>query len=469
MRFDDLPIRLKLPLTIGAGLFLFAGVVLFYTLTLRQTIGGYEHLLDFDLGIQQAAQDITVEMLQARRAEKDFLARRDPALLEVVNQHVARAGQAAETIRRLSAGTLLESEVESRMRLVDHLERYRKWLMEVAVDLRAKGLNHREGRQGEFRVAAHAMEDAMQRIDRGGERGDGDAVARLEAMVDYLSMRRMEKDYLLGYGESLAGEVDKYASGLAERLKRVVSAPEERKQLEALLGDYRTAFHALVALDQGIEEKMVRLREEIHHVEPLAEQIEALAVRHAASGSKETRKMAERSAQWIFLASLLTIFACGLLSMRLVRRLVRSISALSRYAREVAEGNLDATTTLASRDEIGHLALVMREMVNRMRAIRLIADRLVVIMALLGRGAIPEPLEVEFHGDFKKITDALNDLIGRLQVLRRIAACIDAISQGDVPEKMSGDFQGDFKRINDAMNVMIDKVQEIGGLSVSVP
>ncbi|MBF0628476.1 MAG: HAMP domain-containing protein [Magnetococcales bacterium] len=467
MRLDDLPIRLKLPLTIGVGLFLFAGVVLFYTLVLRQTLGEYEYRIDHELRIQQEARNIHVELLQARRAEKDFLARRDPALLEGVGERIALAVQSAREMQRLSVGSAIQQEVADRMVLVDHLEGYHALIREIGADWMAKGLNHREGNQGVFRQAAHALEAEMQRLEHGA--GREQRVERLEAMVDYLSMRRLEKDYLLRQEEENAAEVEKLAAGLGGRLQQIIAVVAERQQVEFLLNQYVESFRALVALDRSIAEKMNRLRDSVHRVEPLVEEIDAMAARLAREGVQKTRWTAQQSAQWIFVASLATIVLCGWLSMRMVRGLVRSISTLSHYAREVADGNLDVTTTLVRGDEIGHLAEVMRAMVQRMRAIRLIADRMVVILALVGRGAVPEPLQVEFHGDFKKITDALNDLIARLGAIRRIAASMDEISQGKIPEKLVGEeYQGDFRRIHEAMNLIIDQLRAIGGLPVTV-
>lgn len=465
MRLDDIPIRLKLPFTIGIGLFLFGGVVLLYTLILRQTILDYEHLRTHELQIHSIAQTVTIEVLQARRAEKDFMSRRDPALLTQLDQRIAQAEQAAHAMQRLSTGSAIEEEVARRMVLLDHLARYRELMKAIGADWQNKGLTHLDGIQGRFRQAARSLEEGMQRLERGANTPE-ETVNRLSAMVDYLSMRRMEKDYLLRLDEEYAADVEKFAAGLSERLRRAVRAGEERERLEGLLQEYRSTFRAMVNLDREIDEKMNRLREEIRQVEPLAEEIDSMAARLAVQGAAVTRRSAEQTAVGIFIVSLTTILLCGWLTLRMVRRLVRAISALSLFAREVANGNLDATTTLVCRDETGHLAEVMRAMVQRMRAIRLIADRMVVILALIGRGAVPDPLEVEFHGDFKKITDALNDLIARLGAIRQIASRMDRISRGEIPEKLDGEFHGDFKRLHEAMNLIIDQLREIGGLPV---
>ncbi|MEO5331011.1 MAG: HAMP domain-containing protein [Magnetococcus sp. YQC-5] len=467
MRLDDLPIRLKLPLTIGVGLFLFAGVVLLYTLTLRQTIREYEHLHDYELTIHSAARTILIEVLQARRAEKNFLTTREWNQLDKVEQRIGQAEEAAHLIQRLSQGRGIGEEVRPRMVLLDHLVSYREQMQLIGEAWKRKGLTHQKGLQGRFRQEAHALEDAMQRLERSG----GSAavqVQHLSAMVDYLSMRRKEKDYLLSLNqETSAADVEQHATRLGERMRRILPSGEELERLEGVLQAYRAAFRALVDIDREIDGSMNRLREEIHRVETLSEEIDQLASRLAAQGGVATQQGAERQAVWIFVVSLLTIVVCGWLTLRMVRSLVRAISDLSRFAREVANGNLDATTTLNRGDEIGHLAEVMRAMVQRMRAIRLIAERMVTVLALIGRGSIPDPLDAEFHGDFKKITDALNDLITRLGIIRRVALHMDRIRHGEIPEKLEGDVQGDFRRLYDSMNQIIDKLREIGGLPLT--
>ncbi|MBF0180923.1 MAG: methyl-accepting chemotaxis protein [Magnetococcales bacterium] len=452
MPLNDIPIRLKLPFTIGTGLFLFAGVVLLYTLILNRTITLYEHLVTHELEIRQAAEGVVREMLQARRAEKDFLLRKNPRMPPLVERGVERAIVEARIIERLGRKHPSWGEIEPKLALVDHLDRYRQ-LFSGVVDLwQTRGLQPDVGEEGALRKAAHALEGILESLDD------------REAMIDYLHMRRMEKDYLLRQDEAFVREVERRAGNLATRLREGKWTGGDLEWAQKSLEEYRAAFARLVALDRELAGKMTLLLETVHMVEPLADEIEALARRLADEESLTTRRFAERAAWWILLGSIATILACGFLTIHMVRSLVRSIGELWRYGHDVAGGNLEAETALSSRDEIGQLAVVMREMVGRMRAIRLIADRMVMILALIGRGALPDEIQVDFHGDFRKIANALNEMIGRLKDLRLIAGRIDRISKGEIPDKLSGEFHGDFKRINDALNTIIDKLREIGGL-----
>lgn len=455
LRLTDIPIRLKLPFAIGMGLFLFAGVVMLYTLTLHHTITRYEYLMTHDMQIRQSALEITIQMLQARRAEKDFLLNKDITQLSKVNQSVELAIQAARTIEQLIQNNREYQEIANRLVLVEHLGQYKELLNEIVLLWQKKGLMHQEGEQGVFRQAAHLLEQAMP------------VMGSHEAMVGYLSMRRVEKDYLLRQEAEYVKEVEKLARELEKRLQESLLAREEKDRLGEKLTDYLTAFGNVVAMDQQLAAKMALLREIVHKVETLTNEIETLAVRGADASTSQTRQFAESAALWIFVGSSVTILASGWLAFFLIGSLLRSIGTLWRFAHDVVGGNLEATTTLSGRDEIGQLAQVLHEMVNRMRAIRLIADRLVMIMALIGRGAIPDEITVEFHGDFQKISNALNEMIERLRELRRISVRIERISQGEIPEKVTGEWHGDFKRIHDAMNTIIDKLEEIGGLPAS--
>ncbi|MBF0428511.1 MAG: HAMP domain-containing protein [Magnetococcales bacterium] len=455
MQLSDIPIRLKLPLTIGAGLTLFAGVVLLYTLTFHQTITRYEHLMTHEVQIQHSAQKITRQMFQARRAEKDFLMRKDTALLATLNQHVDLAIQEARTIEQLTQNDGQQKEIIQRLVLIEHLTRYRAVFTEMVALWQTKGLDHQDGEQGKFRQAARTLEETMQ------------PMGHQEAMIDYLNMRRMEKDYLLRQEEEYLQGVEKLAADLEKRLHKSSLNSKEKEQVQKNLTDYLTAFRKVAALDRQLEANRLLLRENVRKVEPLADEIEAIADRLADETTAQTRQFAEKAALWIFLISIITILVCGFLSIFMVRGIVRSIGALWRFAHDVAGGNLEAKTDLSGADEIGQLAQVLRDMVNRMRAIRLIADRMVMIMALIGRGAVPEEITVDFHGDFQKISNSLNDMIRRLRELRNIAGQVDRVAKGEIPEKLTGEFQGDFKRINDAMNTIIDKIQEIGGFPAS--
>ncbi|MBF0174990.1 MAG: methyl-accepting chemotaxis protein [Magnetococcales bacterium] len=541
MRLSDIPIKQKLMFTIGFCFLLFCSAVLLYTLTLRNTITGYEHLLNHEIAIRQHASQISLYVLQARKDEKDFLARKDPAHALAAIQNVQRAIQEAQAVERLVPPTDRGLEIRQQLRLTDHLKQYEQSFQAIVAAWEVRGLDHEHGQHKTLRDAAHAMERAFRNMNADGILNDlehllrlaltasipatpdtvtpvthmvrtlrqslqskadqsplerqilhglkkfaaaferwhargGEGTASREVLLQlihqvsretipgaqmvYLTLRRMEKDYLMRQDESLLPLFHEEAQRLHLLIQQSMVSEEIKKRLDGHLTNYLETMKAMAITDANIRQTMTSMRHEVHLTEPLVANISAIADELVAASAAKTRQSAERRAQFIFIVSLFAIIICGWLSYMIVRSIVSAIANLWHFSHEVAGGNLEAKTTLDSQDEIGQLAVVMREMVNRMRAMRLIADRMVMIMALAARGAIPDPLDAKFQGDFQKMCSALNDMIRRLQELRLIADHVDRISRGEVPGKLDGQFQGDFKRMVDAINVIINQLGE---------
>ncbi|MBF8271374.1 MAG: uncharacterized protein HW380_479 [Magnetococcales bacterium] len=285
------------------------------------------------------------------------------------------------------------------------------------------------------------------------------------AQTAYLALRRHEKDYLLRHDESYLALLYSQADQLAVLLSQSSLSDAQKNDFHRHLATYREAMTTLASLDDRIEQMTESMRGVVHQTEPLTQKIGTIADGMAVDSAAKTRQFAEERASFIFIVCLVTVFCCGLLSYLIVRSIVSAIADLWHFSHQVAVGNLEAKTDLDSKDEIGQLAEVMREMVNRMRAMRLIADRMVMIMTLAARGAVPEHLHAQFQGDFHKMSDALNDMIQRLREFKVIADHVDRISRGEIPHKLDGPFQGDFKRMVDAINAIIDQLGAMGGLS----
>ncbi|MBF0415312.1 MAG: HAMP domain-containing protein [Magnetococcales bacterium] len=458
MRLSDIPIKQKLMYSTGFCFLLFCTAVLFYTLTLRETITGYEHLLDHEIAIRQHAGRITQYVLRARKDEKDFLTRKDPAHAQGTVQNVRLAIQEAKAVEPLIPQTDRGMEIKKQLLLTDHLERYEHLFQTIVAAWETRGLDHEHGQQKTLRDAAHALEQAFRGMDTDGKPNDVSRETIPGAQMVYLTLRRLEKDYLLRQEESYLPTLYEEVQHLRVLTQQSTVSEAMKEHLYGLLATYLETMKTIATTDDHIQQTIALMRTEVHQTEPLVAKISTIADELAAAAATETRRVAEERARLIFFVSLGAIVICGWLTYLIVRSIVSAIANLWHFSHEVAGGNLEAKTTLDSRDEIGQLAVVMREMVNRMRAMRLIADRMVMIMTLAARGAIPDPLDAKFQGDFQKMCGALNDMIQRLQELRLIADHVDRISRGEIPLKLDGQFQGDFKRMVDAINIIIDQL-----------
>jgi methyl-accepting chemotaxis protein len=75
--FANLNLKPKMLYGIGAIMAMFVLVIGMYQYTLNTTSLNIKGVLNNEIAIQELAADINVEMLQARRNEKDFIIRKD--------------------------------------------------------------------------------------------------------------------------------------------------------------------------------------------------------------------------------------------------------------------------------------------------------------------------------------------------------------------------------------------------------
>ena len=134
--------------------------------------------LDDGRQLTQHADAIRIEMLEARRAEKDFFARKDLKYVAMVDSLMAAARAEAEDLRTRTDDPRIEQIAEG-------LSAYQAAFDEVAGMEVEKGLTPETGMQGQLRGAIHDVEEIIK----------GAKDYHLDALM--LTLRRHEKDYML--------------------------------------------------------------------------------------------------------------------------------------------------------------------------------------------------------------------------------------------------------------------------------
>ncbi|MEO5377689.1 MAG: methyl-accepting chemotaxis protein [Magnetococcus sp. DMHC-6] len=163
-------------------------VVSLYQNTLWHTEQEYQMLLNHAVAIKDHAKNMGITMLESRRAEKDFLLRKDPKYVNLVNESVTKIHAEAQSIDTIgksindSFGTMLQGDVKE---INAAIEEYLTSFQNVAKSLEIKGLNAESGLQGTFRNSAHGLEKELNNFD----------TANLTIIA--LQLRRAEKDYRL--------------------------------------------------------------------------------------------------------------------------------------------------------------------------------------------------------------------------------------------------------------------------------
>jgi len=259
--FRNMRLVTKLAMGFGIVLGLLVVVVGVSRHATTSVTGEFADVMDIYVPIEQHAANVKALMLQCRRWEKDFLIRLDKKYVDQHAKAVAELIAEAKRIAELGEQAGEQHISDTASKIVSITEEYAASFRSIAAAWEAKGLDHNSGLQGTFRDAVHAVEDAAK-------------VLQAEQLyIALLQLRRYEKGYLLRHNDKYIKRTHAALAALLDALKRSSVDKKHVASMEALLAGYRQSFDALVAEDKKIAGLTEAMRDAIHKVEPLTEEI----------------------------------------------------------------------------------------------------------------------------------------------------------------------------------------------------
>ncbi|MBF0158592.1 MAG: HAMP domain-containing protein [Magnetococcales bacterium] len=360
---------------IGAGFsivgVLFLLIIWRYHTTINHTLEEYADLYAVHEAEQSHLVDINRFMLEARRNEKDFLARLDMKYASRVTELVDKIKSSARQIEQIEQaeqqaqpgqGGEFLSDVKQIQQLID---RYHTAFRNLVEAWQKRGLNADSGLQGEFRKAAHDLEAIVNNMDNNPQTK---LVGHLPTIWrDYLTMRRHEKDYLLRSQKKYIDDTHKTAA-LIRRNVESCNLPEEHKRsmLEKLV-TYENAFAQLVKQNDHIAVVTEEMRAAVHDIEPVIARDLEQVVAETTAIAQATQQQAHSRANWSMVFALLIVVIGIMLSVLITRRIVQPILTLQGFAERVAGGDLKVAVDFQQQDEIGRLGQMMTRMTTNLR------------------------------------------------------------------------------------------------------
>lgn len=170
------------------------------------------------------------ELLQLRRHEKDFLLRLDPSYVQAfqiradsVERHIA---ETKILLAKLSANDYLFDD------LLGGFDAYKKSFIELVALQTAIGINENSGFQGDFRQATHTLEKQLKSNELAG------------LQIKLLQIRRNEKDFLLRKRMQYFEQEYQLYDSLRDNIASL--KPQNYLLLLGLLDDYQLGFKQLV-------------------------------------------------------------------------------------------------------------------------------------------------------------------------------------------------------------------------------
>ena len=94
--------------------------------------------------------------------------------------------------------------------------------------------------------------------------------------------------------------------------------------------------------------------------------------------------------------------------------IVRPLKVLDGVASQLAEGNLDVSVNVKSKDEVGHLAASISALVERLRTYIVYINEIASLLHEMGNGNLCLTFQNSFDGDFRKIKDEMENTVALL-------------------------------------------------------
>jgi methyl-accepting chemotaxis protein len=383
----------------------------------------YETILHTQVEQRIHALEIEATMLNARRAEKDFLARRDPKYIDAVKGHVAVILETAEELSEHSSeagDTAIAADADD---ISSSIVEYQASFLVVSDAWIAKGLDEDSGLQGDFRADAHELEEVIAEYP--------------ELMIDYLMLRRHEKDYLLRGTSKYIDRVTEATATIKAKMSGIIDDADAVNTLAGLLDKYEGDFLALAEVDAEIAIDNEEMRDAVHAIEPL---IDSVLEDATASLVAADQAVADQTTNTMLLSIVLFGIVTVVLSVAFLvfsRSVLRQVGGepaeIAAMAQKVADGDFSVDdsqsgkTTRKKKKATG-IAAALQDMIvilrNRSESLSRFAsgDMTEEIKKSSDRDALGESLAVASR--------SLNDVLGQVSnAVGQVASGSNQISQ----------------------------------------
>lgn len=223
---------------LGAKMFVGFGVVLALVVMLvviawwviHGTTGAFNDLIATEIKMQDLAREVNIQMLEARRNEKDFLARSDIKYAEAAALNARNLGARADAMKAIAESAGFAEEADLARNLTALASEYEGIMVRVGQTYTEMGLDETSGIRGKINSVSDGWTAMLRELD--GEL----------PYMQYLLLRRWEKDYIrtsdAKYKDNLLKTLDDYVRAI-----ETSSVTEDRKkvQLDAVQA-YRETF-----------------------------------------------------------------------------------------------------------------------------------------------------------------------------------------------------------------------------------
>jgi methyl-accepting chemotaxis protein len=454
------PVRFQFRLTHKIAAIGFVGVVGLAAVGLIYEEGswsqdGARQVAENARAIAGLTKRISVEMLEARRDEKNFLLRKQDSYVKHHAQLSGAIGRDFDELKVMVKSGGYSALADQINVIHDGFENYANDFAVLAMVQAKIGMDETSGLSGSLRKAVDIVEAGVNEIN------DPRLTGRL------LTMRRHEKDFMLWRDDNYAAEFKKAVVAFALVLTEMDLPYGVQEKLSLNLDKYSRDFAGWVDATHEIMRSDADLAATFHDLEPRI--TKAIAEIDRLSGIADASERALRDAMRLRMAGALGLAALAMcvLSFLLGRAVSKPISAMTGALTKLASGDFSvALPGLDRRDEIGEMASAARIFKDNMiEAERLRAEQLADQRARsFQRRDERLRLASGFHDAVGSIVDKVSseatELEAAASTLTRTAETTLELS--GVVSGASGEASSSIRSVAAATGEMTSSVEEIG-------
>ena len=356
--------------------------------------------------ISNLNKQISMRMLEARRADKDFQLRRDESYAKHQSELSAGIDRDLEKLK----SAMRSSGVNAILEKVEVVQRgFAGYANNFAALAQAEiklGLNEKLGLTGSLRGAVHDIETKLKEFDD----------PRLTSSM--LMMRRHEKDFMLRREEKYVGELNKSAAEFSKSLASADIQPAVKAEVAKKLEKYQADFSAWAAGALEVASYGAAMSKTFREIEPVITDVEQSVERlYTSADASEAATRASVGNRMLIAFGLAVVLVFGL-SLLIGRSISKALASMVSAMTRLAGGDVKiAIPGLGRTDEIGEMAGAVEVFKNNMiEADRLRAEQLAAEQRQVEqRKADMRELANAFEGAVGEIVDTVSSAATELE------------------------------------------------------
>jgi len=296
----------------------------------------YDELIHSYQVIGADANEVDISILTARRHEKDFIARRDPKYIERMDHTLNEMAAHLEEMREKSEAMGLSKIHEETEAIISALSEYQSIFGRVTDLIMAQG-DKESGIRGIMRKHAHEIESTIKKTGSS------------ELMVEYLLIRRHEKDYILREDAKYLKKAQTVAGGIEALLPSITADNDLKGLILKSLNTYMGGFADFTANIAAMQEQYPIMRKDAHEIETIALNINNEINEIVNLKLDEAHHQQTSTIRLLFIAYGLIIFLGILFSVYSTRSITKPIkgiiTGLNSGAEQVAAASSQVSAT----------------------------------------------------------------------------------------------------------------------------